>query len=233
MKYIFLILSIFAVCTTTAQDPRIIDTWYLQNLIMDGQDNYPPVNGEVPYIRAIFSETEFFTDVCDAISGTIVYHPSNPEFNIDGGMTLLGCSLQVNNDYQEIYLVEFYFNNLTDVFTYEIVEGSNDSKTLTVTNIVGDQAIYGNELLSNDHFKKSKFSIHPNPAKEELFITSKNTTGNLEVQIFNIESKLIRRKTLVSSNKNSIKVSQLESGIYFLDIADENGNTTVKKFVKE
>ncbi|MCZ4317843.1 T9SS type A sorting domain-containing protein [Aequorivita viscosa] len=230
MKYILLLLALHVFQASSAQDSRLLDTWYLQNVIVDGQDNFPPVNNEVSFVNAVFSETEFFTAVCDAISGTITYDSSNPEFHIDGGMTLGGC---LNTDYQALYLDEFWFNHQEDAFGYEIVDGSNNSKTLTVTNIVGNQAIYGNELLSTDDFTASQFSIHPNPAKNELFLTSKNTTENLKIKIFNIEGKLLSTQNITLQDQKAIEVSQLVSGIYFLNIEDENGNTTIKKFVKE
>lgn len=232
MKFICLIIML-VFYTSSAQDPRLLDTWYLQNVIVDGQDNFPPENGELSFVSAQFFETEFFTAVCDAISGSITYHPTNPEFHMNAGMTLLGCTLQVNADFQLIYLDEFWFNHQDDVFSYEIVDGSNNSKTLTVTNIVGDQAIYGNELLSSNDFESLKFSIHPNPTKNELFLSSYNTTENLTFKIFNIEGKLLSIQKLDFEKQASTDVSQLVSGIYFLNIEDENGKTTIKKFIKE
>jgi hypothetical protein len=84
----------------------------------------------------------------------------------------------------------------------------------------------------NDN-KAATYSIHPNPAKSELFITAQNTAGNLKVKIFNIEGKLLSTHNLEVANQNSIDVSSLTSGIYFLNIEDENGNTTTKKFIKQ
>ncbi|MCB0467305.1 MAG: T9SS type A sorting domain-containing protein [Aequorivita sp.] len=79
----------------------------------------------------------------------------------------------------------------------------------------------------------SKFSIHPNPAKNELFITAQNTTENLKIKIFNIEGKLLSAQSITLQDQKAIDVSQLLSGIYFLNIEDENGNTTIKKFIKQ
>jgi len=77
------------------------------------------------------------------------------------------------------------------------------------------------------------FSIHPNPANNKLFLTSKNTLENIKLKILNIEGKLLSTQNVALHNKTAIDVSQLVSGIYFLNIEDENGNTTVKKFLKE
>lgn len=76
------------------------------------------------------------------------------------------------------------------------------------------------------------FSIHPNPAKNELFLNS-NNNGNLTLNIFNTAGKLLSTQKLKLENQSSIAISQLATGIYFLNIEDENGNTTIKKFIKE
>jgi type IX secretion system substrate protein len=84
----------------------------------------------------------------------------------------------------------------------------------------------------NDN-KVATYSIHPNPAKNELFITAQNTTQNLKIKIFNIEGKLVSTQNITLPDQKAIDVSQLVSGIYFLNIEEENGNTTTKKFIKQ
>ncbi len=88
-------------------------------------------------------------------------------------------------------------------------------------------------ILGISSQKDSAFSIHPNPAKTQLFLTSKNTTGKLKLKIFNLEGKLLCTQTVAIQDQTSIAISQLASGIYFLNIEDEKGNTAVKKFLKE
>ncbi len=88
-------------------------------------------------------------------------------------------------------------------------------------------------ILGVSENNSSTYSIHPNPAQNELFITAQNTTQNLKIKIFNIEGKLLSTQTLEVANKTSIDVSSLTSGMYFLNIEDENGNTTIKKFIKQ
>lgn len=77
------------------------------------------------------------------------------------------------------------------------------------------------------------FSIHPNPAKNELFINSTNNKEKLTLKIFSIAGKLLSTQTLEAAAQTAIDVSQLSSGIYFLNIEAENGNTVVKKFAKQ
>lgn len=234
MKNMYLLLVLLVFQGSYAQDIRLLDTWYLQNLIVDGQDNFPPVNYEVPYVNLIFSETEFFTGVCDGILGTITYDPLNPEFNlIDAGISLGGCGLPINLDFQMIYLDDFWFMHHEDVFSYQIVDGSNNIKTLTVNNIEGDQAIYGNEILSTEDLEISQFSIYPNPAKNELFFKSKSKNGSINTTVYNIQGKVLNAQYSQFKKHGSIDVSKLSSGIYFLSIEDEKGHTTIRKFIKE
>lgn len=64
----------------------------------------------------------------------------------------------------------------------------------------------------------SKFSIHPNPVKNQLFLTSKNSSGNLKLKIFNIEGKLLSNQNLEFNEQVSVDVSSLIKGIYFLSV---------------
>jgi type IX secretion system substrate protein len=138
---------------------------------------------------------------------------------------------------------------LTDVFVECTVDGGFDCEPypcLMVDDVVAAQnnqfpysewnvmAIYSEDCTAglNDN-KVATYSIHPNPAKNELFITAQNTTENLKIKIFNIEGKLLSTQNVTLQDQKAIDVSQLLSGIYFLNIEDENGNTAVKKFIKE
>ncbi len=156
----------------------------------------------------------------------------------------------INLEYLRIVDLRSGSNNiLTDVFVECTLDGGFDCEPypcLMVDDVVAAQnnqfpysewnvmAIYSEDCTAglNDN-KVATYSIHPNPAKNELFITAQNTAGNLKVKIFNIEGKLLSTHNLEVANQTSIDVSSLTSGIYFLNIEDENGNTTTKKFIKQ
>jgi len=54
------------------QDQQLFEkTWYLRNVIIKGQDNFPPFNVELDYILAIFTQDGFFTSVCNELFGFI------------------------------------------------------------------------------------------------------------------------------------------------------------------
>lgn len=66
-----------------------------------------------------------------------------------------------------------------------------------------------------------------------LYLKSKSEITNINIKIFNIEGKILSIQNVAIENQTSVAVSSLMSGIYFLKIEDENGNSAVKKFMKE
>ncbi len=233
MKHIILFLAILVFQTSSAQDPQLLEnTWYLQNVIIDGQNNFPPSNDELSYVPAIFTQDGFFTSVCNELTGFIEYEINSFSFPQPLETTFIDCQFQVNEDFEVIYF-NYYYSGPGNLYNYTITTDSNENKTLVVTSNTGDQAIYGNQPLSNQDFSVPQFSIHPNPAKNELFITSKNTTQNLIIKIFNIEGKLLNTQNINLPIQSTIAISQLLRGLYFLNIEDDSGNTIIKKFVKE
>lgn len=238
MKHIILFFTILVFYTSSAQDPQIFEnTWYLQNIIIDGQDNFPPSNDEVPFVDLHFFEDSSIlleTNVCNNGSGIVEFDNPNSRFIFTDGLavTLSDCNNPINTLFEVIYF-DFFLRNLNSSFSYNITNNGNQSFNLIIISDNGDQAIYGNHILSSQDFHASQFTIYPNPAKNELFLNSKSSNPNLKIKIVNIEGKLLSAQNTMLENQTSIDVSQLVSGIYFLNIEDENGNTTIKKFIKQ
>lgn len=81
------------------------------------------------------------------------------------------------------------------------------------------------------------FEISPNPVNEKLFVelnSQKVIDGNLSVR--DIEGKLISEQQLniqIGKSKIEISTRELHYGVYLLQIADNEGRISTKKFVKE
>ena len=74
------------------------------------------------------------------------------------------------------------------------------------------------------------FAIYPNPANSELaieIVDYKNATAD----IFNLKGQLLQSTTL-RSEKTTLQVADLSSGIYFIKVANASG-VSVQKFIKE
>ena len=186
-KYIIFATLFFNINIINAQNPELIElTWHLKNLILGGQNFPPPVNEEVQNINARFyaiasgDKSDFFdTYVCNNLNGFVAYGANNEMFSFPQPLetTFIFCNLQVNEDYEVIYF-GFYGDEPGNIFNYSIITDTNGNKELTVTNVFGDQAIYGDNLLSNQDFHNFQFIIHPNPAKNELTIATKSEAKN-------------------------------------------------------
>ncbi len=125
------------------------------------------------------------------------------------------------------------FLPLTCVTVDDEVAATNNEPPYDTWYIAAD-FIYSEDCTLGIFSQEEKaFSIHPNPAKNELFLSSENTAVNLKVKIFNIEGKLLGTQNLELEKETSIDVTNLKNGIYFLNIEDEKGKMEVKKFIKE
>jgi serine protease AprX len=89
-----------------------------------------------------------------------------------------------------------------------------------------------NQNLSSEDFNTNNLfvSIYPNPVSNILnFVTQENTVLN-QIAILDISGKEIIKSKNV--NSNSIDVSSLQAGVYFVKFTSED-KSTVKKFIKE
>lgn len=239
MKTFLYILLVGIGIKASAQDPRLFEnTWYLHKVILDGTDHFPPSNSEIETVDLVFVDHPNYysmaTDICSMISAD-VNNINNQVIDIAVFYIINGnCTLPETLAFEDLYFNGFYRWTVTDqTFDYVIESGTGNTQLLTLANQLGDTAIYGNYILALENVDAPKYSFYPNPVKNELILNSEKTTVNLKVKIFNIEGKLIGAQTIDIHGQTSIDVSGLTSGIYFLNIEDESGNTTIKKFIKE
>ena len=88
--------------------------------------------------------------------------------------------------------------------------------------------------LGNAHFDSSNFVISPNPANTTVQINLQNTSETIDsILLTDVLGKTIRRINNASSNQNTIDVSDVSQGVYFITITTENNLKQVKKLVIE
>ncbi len=84
---------------------------------------------------------------------------------------------------------------------------------------------------------ENRFAVYPNPAANLLYIhlDAADNILSAEVSILNAAGISVYRKqfSAISQNRLNIPVAQLPSGVYFLMIKDDKGNTTKTSFIKE
>lgn len=85
-----------------------------------------------------------------------------------------------------------------------------------------------NSFPKNDN----TLSIYPNPAINNITINFTSTSKNISIKIFDATGRLIKNMENVKSGENTINISELENGLYLLNLQDGN-NSITKRFIKQ
>ncbi|MEQ3662892.1 MAG: T9SS type A sorting domain-containing protein, partial [Flavobacterium sp.] len=85
------------------------------------------------------------------------------------------------------------------------------------------------QLLSSNSFTESSFRVYPNPVNDILTIVNE-LSSNSKLTIVDINGRIVKQVSS-STSLTSINVSDLNSGIYFVNIETEEGKST-KKIIK-
>ncbi|TDP58016.1 T9SS type A sorting domain-containing protein [Flavobacterium dankookense] len=117
--------------------------------------------------------------------------------------------------------------DLTDVIRYYLVKAIKLETTGSGTYLNPSIGIVATTILNNEMFEPFDFSIYPNPANNQIFITT--SFDILEKSIYDLQGKEIKRYT---NNSKIISIAELNSGIYLLKIKSETGETKTEKIIK-
>ena len=100
----------------------------------------------------------------------------------------------------------------------------------------GSYRYSNSSLLSIHHLPQTTMTIYPNPVQYKLNITFDSVfNGNYQAEITTITGvEVFSKKGIVAfDNSITLDASILESGLYFIEIADEKGIIRKGKFMKE
>ncbi len=86
-------------------------------------------------------------------------------------------------------------------------------------------------VLSRNEFDESKILIYPNPVDKFVTISNLESIEFKQINLSDVNGRLIRDFNTNGLSTLEINLSDLNSGIYFLNIITEKGNTT-KKLIK-
>lgn len=85
--------------------------------------------------------------------------------------------------------------------------------------------------LETTLLENSSFVVYPNPAQDEVTITSSNGNYIKAITIYDIVGKTILSQDGNNEFIQTINTSELNSGIYLLQITDSNNQQTTKKLI--
>lgn len=155
-------------------------------------------------------------------NGTIFY-----PWKLDPDQPSAAATNSSDNDVDNIEKIQI-FNAEPGNYTIQVnhkgslVGGSQDYTLIaTTTN--------GLTLNSPDFVADNNFFVYPIPAKDLINFSNPNNFDIKQVTITDVTGKLVVSNPIISSN--SIDVSNLQAGVYFITFATDAG-TTVKKFIK-
>ncbi|CAM3620648.1 hypothetical protein FSS13T_17890 [Flavobacterium saliperosum S13] len=85
--------------------------------------------------------------------------------------------------------------------------------------------------LSTDDFVSSKFSVYPNPANNLVTVSNNGSIQINKVSISDINGRTVKSLNYNGVTETQINVSELNAGVYFMNI-DTNEGVATKKIIK-
>lgn len=123
-------------------------------------------------------------------------------------------------------------NNLAEPGTnvHQYTDNGNDAQRWKLDLIKpasGTAKSSQSKLKTEDEADTNAFNVYPNPAENTLFFTSE--MKGIQVRVFSQTGKLVFKQKITD---NSLNVSGLSAGIYFVDF-EKDGTKTTKRFIKK
>ncbi len=113
---------------------------------------------------------------------------------------------------------------------YTGLSGSNGSV------LQGVQQAYEIITLGNDEFTgiKLMMTAYPNPTTDILNLIVVNDKQNdLSYNLYDINGKIVSKKSKITTSETSISMQELNQGIYFLSVSDNNKAIKTFKIIKK
>jgi hypothetical protein len=79
---------------------------------------------------------------------------------------------------------------------------------------------------------KNSFEIYPNPAENNITITTEKNIKSGTISIMNLQGEIILRADIYNQNSKLLEIENLSSGVYFITLRTEN-YTSTKKLIKQ
>lgn len=81
-------------------------------------------------------------------------------------------------------------------------------------------------VMSTSDFSTQKIKFYPNPAKEVIYFDNTDNKS-FSVSVYDVQGKILIEKTIENSSQ-SISVSSLNSGVYFVKVKTDSSSQTEK-----
>ena len=208
--------------------PSLLDTWYLSSIEYDSGDiiDIASINPAIAPDLKIYPslEMEGIGD-CNGFGGSFEYDATNETLTtLNFYATLLICDEEsIENEY-----INFFADEMP--ISYSLRNDFEWNKELVLEHPKLDYLLIFNEipLLSSPDFTISDITVYPNPVSDRLYISSENSVIE-KIIVYSINGKILIEKIVET---NSIDVSGLSKGIYFIGLISSEGKS-IQKFIKK
>ncbi len=121
---------------------------------------------------------------------------------------------------------------LSNPINADIAGGTGIGTILNNDGTAASKSIAQNEAASSAVLKDVKLS--PNPANGKVSLTLTGYSGNVTIQLMDINGKVLQEKKIPGLSKLSqqqIDISNYANGVYLVTVMDEKGNRKTQKLV--
>ena len=111
--------------------------------------------------------------------------------------------------------------------------GEDSNGELFIANINGTIFKLTDALLSIEEDQFNSISIFPNPAEDQFQVdfTNSNTAASTEINIYDIQGKVIKMIKRNTEVIQTIRIDDIISGLYILQIESDGGQQFIKKLI--
>jgi len=99
--------------------------------------------------------------------------------------------------------------------------------------VIDNMSVTVNSSLSVEGFNTSDVELYPNPTNGLINIAGTDIRNIKEISIFNQLGQKVMNLNASQLNNNSFDISDLNKGIYFVQLKDNSNNSKTMKIVKE
>ncbi len=99
--------------------------------------------------------------------------------------------------------------------------------------VFAEEATYSSSVgVDNISSQVDGLTVYPNPATEDITVSLANNTQNAVISLYDLQGKLVSAKAVASVN-TQLAVDQLEPGLYFLRVTQNNEVIAIQKIAVE
>ncbi len=154
--------------------------------------------------------------------------PCTPGF-VDGRDAILAADMLTTGGADQCMIWEVF---AARGLGFSAQQGDTDSRTDQIEDFsmpsVNDPSLVNCSSLSIDEFSKDSLTIYPNPTQTEVSISTRKNLGNVAITLVDINGRVVLKTRKELFNTIRLNTSQLQSGLYILNIKGNNFNFNEK-----